>query len=35
MEGSVEDPDPHESEKVESWEGHFGALEDQNLEKSD
>jgi hypothetical protein len=28
-------PDPHQSEKVEAFEGHFGALEDQNLGKSE
>jgi hypothetical protein len=29
------DPDPHQSEKEEALEGHFGALEGQNLEKSE
>ncbi len=27
-------PDPHQSEKVNAIEGHFGALEGPNLEKS-
>ena len=26
------DPDPHQSEKVEALEGHFGALEDGGSE---
>ncbi len=29
------DPVPHHSEKVEALEGHFGALEGQNLGKSE
>jgi hypothetical protein len=27
----TQDPDPHQSEKEEALEGHFGALEDPNL----
>jgi hypothetical protein len=29
------DPDPHQSEKVEVFEGHFEALEGPNLAKSE
>ncbi len=29
------DPDPHQSEKMEALDGHFGALEGPNLEKSE
>jgi hypothetical protein len=29
----VADPDPHQSEKLEALEGHFGALEGPNLQK--
>jgi hypothetical protein len=30
-----QDLDPHQSEKLEALEGHFGALEGLNLEKSE
>jgi hypothetical protein len=30
-----QDPDPHQSEKVEALEGYFGELEGPNLDKSE